>query len=61
MEVKHVQKRNKIHDRVIHNLRPKYLFYKNHFDTFKVNQNIMDIQYILILLIRDNETFNTHP
>ena len=52
---------NKVHVRVIHNFKPKYLFYKNHFDTFKVNQNIMDSQYILILLIRDNETFNMHP
>ena len=52
---------NKVHVRVIDQIKPKYIFYKNHFDTFKVNQNIMDSQYILILLIRDNETFNTHP
>ena len=52
---------NKVHVRVIHNFKPKYLFYKNNFDTFKVNQNIMDSQYILILLIRDNETFSIHP
>ena len=55
------RKMNKVHVRVIDKIKPKYIFYKNHFDTFKVNQNIMDSQYILILLIRDNETFNIHP
>ena len=55
------RKRDKIHVRIDHNFKPQDLFCKNHFDTFKVNQNIMDSQYILILLIRDNETFSIHP